>query len=241
MSVQVETERLYHSQPYLTEIDAWIDDVVVDDRGSPVATLSRTILYPQGGGQLGDRGMLSLPGDELLAAVPILTTKRNGADVAHHLQCTPDQLSALQGAVGRSEFKVRLDWCLRYQQMRLHSAAHLIHCMMERVKGEPIPHPMRSPLTETDGENQYESIEGIDETLVAEATALLNAFLADSHPISTRADEARGEGFRWWTCADWEIPCGGVHPLDAQEIGRIKSDFRIRKGTARVGFSLDQG
>jgi alanyl-tRNA synthetase/misacylated tRNA(Ala) deacylase len=110
--------------------------------------------------------------------------------------------------------------------------------MMEQVKGAHIPHPVRSPLTAQDGENQYEILGQFDSDTVFQAVELLNVFLQDSHAISTHADESTGPGFRWWKCESWKIPCGGVHPADAKEIGQVRGDFRLKKGTCRVSFAL---
>jgi alanyl-tRNA synthetase len=236
--MQLETEKLFYTHSYLTETEAWLDDIVKDEKGNVIAVLSKTIFYPQGGGQLGDRGTLQLRGNDLLETVAITTTKKLGDGVGHYLQCSPEQFAELTNAVGSAQVNVKLDWKLRYHQMRIHSAGHLLHCMMEQVKGASIPYPARSPLTDQDGENQYEATDLFDADTVAKAVPLLNAFLREPHTISTRADEAKGHGFRWWQCESWEIPCGGVHPADAKEIGQVRGDYRVKKGTTRASFAL---
>ena len=57
------TELLYQTDSYLREADAVVT-AHAEVNGAPAAVLSRTILYPGGGGQPADTGTLSWDGHE---------------------------------------------------------------------------------------------------------------------------------------------------------------------------------
>jgi alanyl-tRNA synthetase len=223
------TEKLFHDSPYDTVAEAMIESVDIDERSLPFITLTRTLFYPQGGGQKGDRGTVVLPSG---LVVSIGDTRKEGDIIRHY----PSEEAQVE--VG-TPIEMRLDWESRYQQMRIHSASHLIHCFMEEVVGKALPPPRQSPLGPEGGENHYDYADLFDESVLNEATGRMNAFVAGgSHEIVTMADESQGTDFRWWKCEDWSIPCGGVHPKDAAEIGEVETGIRVKKGKARIEIRL---
>ena len=229
------TDTVFHLQPYQTQLKVSIQSFEHDEKGRPLVILNRTICYPQGGGQKGDRGTLTLPNG---TPVGIIDTRKNGEIIHHYVEATSDETIVLDG-VGKTLLDLDLDWAHRHQQMRIHSAAHLIHCFLEVDRSSELPPPRQSPLTSEGGENQYDYSDRFDEAALERATARMNDFLNDgSHPITTYADEHRGHGSRWWKCDDWTIPCGGVHPADASEVGAVSTSMRVKKGKARVSVQL---
>lgn len=74
-----QTLPLFHDEPYLKQLDCRVDLLERDDAGLPFALLGETVFYPQGGGQLGDRGVLNiaLAGEgEALRTLEIVATKK---------------------------------------------------------------------------------------------------------------------------------------------------------------------
>ena len=98
---------LYEREPYraetLTEIIS-----VGDEAGRPFAVLSDTILYPEGGGQPADRGLLN--------GTPVLDVQRRGGEIRH----------LLERPVVPGPATVRLDWGRRFDHMQQHSGQHLL-------------------------------------------------------------------------------------------------------------------
>ncbi len=89
----METKLVYLDDAYLKSVEA----TVIDRRDDAVA-LDRTVLYPTGGGQPHDTGMLRSDG----ASIPIDSVKKEGMLVWHHLDFgdaaeTKDQLAAVVG------------------------------------------------------------------------------------------------------------------------------------------------
>lgn len=237
----IQTLPLFHEQPYLKHLECRVDLLDRDDAGLPFVLLGETVFYPQGGGQLGDRGVLNIPvageGD-VVRTLKIVATKKRDDQIRHYLSIDDEAFTQLQAGVIGQQAIVTLDWSLRYHQMRLHSAMHLIHCMLEQTLGRSIPHPVRSPLSDEVGENQYEFVGEFDEDSLRQATDALNEFCSASYEIRTEADISQGQGFRWWQCENWSIPCGGVHVRNTQEIGVVTSSMKIKKNTTRVVVSL---
>jgi Ser-tRNA(Ala) deacylase AlaX len=65
-----------------------------------------------------------------------------------------------------------------------------------------------------------------------------NVFLANEHEISIEPDPDNQE-IRIWKCAGLEMPCGGTHVKNTNEIGRIRLKRKNPgKGKERVETSL---
>ncbi|XP_057681653.1 alanyl-tRNA editing protein Aarsd1 [Corythoichthys intestinalis] len=80
--------------------------------------LKDTILFPEGGGQPDDHG--------LIADIPVLRVTRQGQDAAHFVG------SPLE--VGQ-EVQVKVDWQRRFDHMQQHSGQHLISALAESMFG----------------------------------------------------------------------------------------------------------
>lgn len=74
-----DTLPLFHEKPYLKQLECRVDLLERDDAGLPFALLGETVFYPQGGGQLGDRGLLNIQGSgtsDALQALEIVATRK---------------------------------------------------------------------------------------------------------------------------------------------------------------------
>uniref|UniRef100_A0A8C8DYA2 Alanyl-tRNA synthetase domain containing 1 n=1 Tax=Oryzias sinensis TaxID=183150 RepID=A0A8C8DYA2_9TELE len=80
--------------------------------------LQDTILFPEGGGQPDDRG--------LIGEVPVLRVKRQGPDALHFVA------SALEEG---QEVRLKVDWDRRFDHMQQHSGQHLITALADKMFG----------------------------------------------------------------------------------------------------------
>jgi misacylated tRNA(Ala) deacylase len=103
------TALLYLDDSYLKNFDARV--VEVQDQN---VVLDRTALFPRGGGQMSDQGWLNIAGRRY----PVINVEKRGADVFH----------TIAGEMPRMGEKVKgqVDWELRYQMMRTHTALHVL-------------------------------------------------------------------------------------------------------------------
>jgi len=131
---------------------------------------------------------------------------------------------------------LNLDWDYRHRQMRLHSAVHLHHCMLEKVLGAPLAPPKTSNIEDGFAFNRYDNGR-ITPEAVDQANALLRDRIAAGAAVSCRDDATRA-GMRWWSCAGYDIPCGGVHIRDIAEIGPLDIAFSTKKKQQTITFTL---
>ena len=109
------TELLCLSDGYLRECDA----VVVSASGKEII-LDRTVFYPRGGGQPGDRGFLHPASGSPLRVLDVF--KKEGK-VVHQLEA--------ESPLGPGDrVKCVIDWERRYRLMRMHTAAHVLGAVM---------------------------------------------------------------------------------------------------------------
>src|ERR1700716_2770835 len=93
------TEELFRADATLTECDAVVTQV--DERG---VQLDRTVFYPHGGGQAGDRGELGLADGRSVAIADTRKGEQPGAIV--HVPADAGDLAAL--AIG-ARVRARID------------------------------------------------------------------------------------------------------------------------------------
>src|SRR5271154_1899243 len=108
------TQTLFRDDAYRTETEATV--AFSDPRG---VALDRTVFYPQGGGQSGDRGTLIIEGGRPMTVVNTVYDA-DRATILH----VPADGSALPPPGAR--VIARIDWELRYKRMRAHTALHLL-------------------------------------------------------------------------------------------------------------------
>ena len=214
------TEPLFRDDAYETAFTARVVSA-----GDGVVVLDRTLFYPQGGGQPGDAGTLTLDDGRVANVVDT----RHGADgaIEHHLAGDaplPEPGSTVRGAI---------DWDRRYARMRMHTALHLLSVA--------IPAPVTGgSLSEAKGRLDFDLPEStLDRDTVTRALADL---IAADHPVTTEwiTDEEldarpelvktlsvqppRGSGrVRLVRIGDVDLqPCGGTHVASTREIGRVR-------------------
>ncbi len=120
------TREVYYEDMYLQEITA----KVVDCRPSKKYTKrwesesDRTIFYPEGGGQYGDKGWIF---DEASGTVHVVEDTYHDGDVIVHLADAPIKTG--------NKIRLKIDWDLRYARMQEHSGEHLVSGLIVRHYG----------------------------------------------------------------------------------------------------------
>ena len=113
------TEELFRSDTYLRSCEA-----TVLCAGPDGIVLDRTVFYPEGGGQPGDSGTLSLPGG---SEIVIEDTRKDRTSGEHrHIPTDGAALPAAGDAV-----TCAIDWDRRYRHMRVHTAMHLMCAVID--------------------------------------------------------------------------------------------------------------
>ena len=165
------TQALFRDDAYSAETEA----IVLKSEPRGIA-LDRTVFYPQGGGQSGDRGTLLL---EDGAAIPIVSTIYD-ADRATILH-VPAEGTALPEAGAR--VIARIDWELRYKRMRAHTALHLLSVVA--------PYPVTGgSVGDAEGRLDFDSGEAVLDK--ADVERRLNELIALDKSGEPQLDRRRG-------------------------------------------------
>ena len=235
------TEEVFRQDAYAKSCEARI--TAVDDSG---VRLDRTVFYPLGGGQPGDRGELVL--DDGTAIRIVDTRKGEAAGEIVHVPETP----ADPGLAG-SGVTARIDWERRYRLMRMHTCLHLL-CSL-------VPAPVTGgSIRDGSGRLDFDLPESTLDK--ADLTMRLNRLVAEGHPVTPRwisEDELdanpslvrtmsvappRGQGrVRVLDIAGVDLqPCGGTHVASSAEIGRVRVTKIEKKGrqNRRVSVAFDE-
>ena len=112
------SELLFRDNAYLKVASARV--VAVHDRG---IELDRTIFYPQGGGQQGDTGVMLRANGERISIAN--TRKGDAIDSVLHVPAP-----AMPQLDPGETLTLELDWERRYSLMRLHTALHVMSCVV---------------------------------------------------------------------------------------------------------------
>jgi len=233
------TALLFREDAYLRTAAARV--VAVSERG---IELDRTLFYPQGGGQAGDRGTLLRESGERVTVAD--TLKGDGPDrVLHLLAPGSPPLEAGEAVT------LELDWPRRYRLMRLHTALHLLSCVIAApvTGGNIVPEKARLDFDIELSQLNAARIEHGTNALIAAGAATETVWITDEELAgqpelvkTMSVQPPRGAGrVRLLRIPGIDLqPCGGTHVADIAEIGGIQV-LRIRsegKRNKRVEIAL---
>ena len=218
------TEPLFREDAYLTECEARV--IAVNERGGIV--LDRSIFYPTGGGQPGDRGTLRFDGTD----IGIATTVKGEAD---EIVLFPAKAASVP-AVGATVTQV-LDWQQRHLHMRIHTALHLLSVVLPfpvtggQISAEKGRLDFDMPEAPEDKEAIAEALNAliardleITESWITDAELEANPGLVKTMAVKPPMGAGRVRLVRIGT-VDEQIdlqPCGGTHVQRTSEIGRMR-------------------
>jgi misacylated tRNA(Ala) deacylase len=229
------TEELFREDATLAECEAVV--LAADERG---VRLDRTVFYPQGGGQAGDRGVLRLPDGSTLEIAD--TRKGEAPGEILHLPA-PGQETRVAALRPGTRVLARIDTERRRRHMRFHTATHLL-CAL-------VPHPVDGcSITAEHARLDFHMTEPLDKDTL---TAGIAAFVAAAHPVRHRwiseaeldanpqlvrsmsVQPPRGQGrVRVLEIEGVDLqPCGGTHVSNTADVGRVVV-AKIEKKSAKT-------
>jgi misacylated tRNA(Ala) deacylase len=220
------TELLFRDDAYRRDATATVVAV-----GAQGIELDRTIFYPLGGGQAGDSGTLRRASGE---PVEIIDT-RKAAEPGRVLHLPVRAGLALEPG---EPVTLELDWARRYRLMRLHTALHLLSCVITApvTGGNIVPEKGRLDFDIELKELNAERIERETNALIASGARTETVWITDAELeaqpelVKTMSVQPpRGAGrVRLLRIPGIDLqPCGGTHVADIAEIEGIRV-LRIR-------------
>jgi misacylated tRNA(Ala) deacylase len=232
------TELLFRDDAYLKTATARV--VALHERG---LELDRTIFYPLGGGQPGDTGSLVRASGE---RIPIVDARKGNVDSVVHISSASTGLAEVGETVS-----LEIDWQRRYALMRLHTALHVMSCVVVApvTGGNMSPEKGRLDFDIDMSLLDAAKIERETNALIARALDTETVWITDEE-LDARPDlvktmsvqPPRGAGrVRLLRIPGIDLqPCGGTHVKNIGEIGAIRV-LKIRsegKHNKRVEIAL---
>jgi misacylated tRNA(Ala) deacylase len=233
------TELLFRDDAYSRVASARV--LGVHERG---IELDRTIFYPLGGGQLGDTGTLVRASGE---RIPISDTRKG--DVIDSVLHVPAP-GTPQPELGET-LTLEIDWARRYSLMRLHTALHVMSCVVVApvTGGNISPEKARLDFDIDMNFLDAQKIEHETNALIARGIETQTVWITDEE-LDARPElvktmsvqPPRGAGrVRLLKIPGIDLqPCGGTHVKNITEIGGIRV-LKIRsegKRNKRVEIAL---
>jgi len=222
------TEELFRKDAYARTCDATVVAV-----GDSEVILDRTVCYPEGGGQPGDQGMMTLPDG---TALTIIDTRKGDEGIRHvvdpesgHLPSVGDQVS------------VEIDWERRHKHMRMHTLLHLVCAVVEgeisgaAVGAEKSRVDFNLPDTSLDKQELSDELNARIEADAPVRASWITDEELEAKPELIKTMTVRppmGYGHvRLMEIEGIDLqPCGGTHVASLAEIGKVRVSKIENKG-----------
>ncbi len=201
--------------------------------------LDHTPFYPEGGGQVGDKGILSTANE----TIEIIDTKKENNLILHFTKTLPENVNA--------NFIAQVDKKLRTDSASNHSATHLMHQALRSILGTHVeqkgslvnPNYLRFDFSHFAKmtENELQQIEDFVNARIQEQLPLIER---RSIPIQQALDEGAmalfgekyGDNVRAIKFGESMELCGGIHVKNTAEIWHFKiiSEGAVAAGIRRI-------
>ncbi len=203
--------------------------------------LETTPFYPEGGGQVGDKGILVVDGEK----IEIFDTKKENNLIVHFASKLPKKPEA--------EVKCFIDKDLRSLAENNHSATHLLHAALKQVLGSHVAQKgslVNSELLRFD----FSHFEKVSDTQLQEIEKIVNEKIRQNIPLLEQRNipiqqaleagatalfgEKYGDFVRVITFdASFSVElCGGTHVPSTSKIGLFKiiAESSVAAGVRRI-------
>jgi alanyl-tRNA synthetase len=221
------TERLYYTNPYLTDFEAEVVEIAQVD-GRTGVVLDRTAFYPSSGGQPFDTGTIG--------GVPVVDVIDEDTRIVHVVNG-----EAPQGRVAAS-----VDWPRRFEHMQQHTGQHVLSAAFDRLLGvRTLSFHLGAAASTIDlarevGGAEIARVEdAANEVVWQDRTVAISFAQADdtaARPL--RKEPSRTGRLRIIEVEDFDVSaCGGTHVARTGAIGIIVvSGWERFKGGSRIEF-----
>ena len=243
----VDTSRLTEdsSATKASVVAIWHDGELVDslrDGENAGIILSTTPFHAEGGGQVGDEGILRSE----LGYISVSNTKRLPDGTVYHVAYVEE------GQIQRGEsVDIRLDIERKLSSARNHTATHLLQAALQRVVGKHV-HQAGSLVTPERLRFDFTNFEPVSEQQLHDVEERVNEEIlrsSDLHISMMPIDKAKemgamalfgekyGDMVRVVRVPDFSIElCGGSHVTNTGQIGlfKIVSESSVAAGVRRI-------
>ncbi len=201
--------------------------------------LDNTPFYPEGGGQVGDKGTLVSANE----SIEIIDTKKENNLILHFAKQLPENVTA--------NFTAKVNTDLRTSTSKNHSATHLMHLALRSLLGTHVeqkgslvnPNYLRFDFSHFSKVTD-EELRQIEARVNAQIEAQLQLVEHRNIPIKEALDkgamalfgEKYGDNVRMIEFGDSKELCGGIHVKNSAEIWHFKiiSEGAVAAGIRRI-------
>jgi len=170
--------------------------------------LDKTCFYPQGGGQPGDTGSIS--------GIKIIDTQKVDSTIVHIAEADSVNTKIIKSGI---DILGKIDFERRYKIMRLHSSSHIMEYFLFEKFGKL--DLVSAFISENNDRSTYQTDLKINNDSLKSVEDKVNDFIAKNYPIQLYSSKSDPD-VRYWECEHIKYPCGGTHPKNTKEIGKIK-------------------
>jgi alanyl-tRNA synthetase len=201
--------------------------------------LNQTPFYPEGGGQVGDKGILR----NATESIRIFDTKKENNLIIHLSEQLPSNLT--------DEFHAIIDLATHEESAKNHSATHLLHHALQTVLGSHVEQK-GSLVNSSNLRFDFSHFSKVSDEEISLIEDRVNSAIASSIQLDERRameiNEAKalgamalfgekyGEHVRVIKFGDSVELCGGIHVPDTAKIGlfKIVSESAVAAGVRRI-------
>ncbi|KFF06551.1 alanine--tRNA ligase [Flavobacterium reichenbachii] len=201
--------------------------------------LDNTPFYPEGGGQVGDKGTLVSANE----TIEIIDTKKENNLILHFAKQLPENVEA--------GFVAKVNTDLRTSTSKNHSATHLMHLALRSILGTHVeqkgslvnPNYLRFDFSHFSKVSD-EEIKQVEASVNAQIEAQLQLVEHRNIPIQEALDkgamalfgEKYGDNVRMIEFGESKELCGGIHVKNTGEIWHFKiiSEGAVAAGIRRI-------
>ncbi len=226
----LKTQKIYYNQPYLSQIET----KVIDIKNNGIV-LDKTVAYPQGGGQEGDRGVLIIGEKE----IPFYDTKK-GPGRMIYLDDFPTisvdtpimhYVNDLKYFKIEENVIVKIDTIRRAKLSISHSATHIMLMAMEKKYPGIEKKIYGASIKEDSARLDFRTFQKFSSEDIKEVEKIANDIIAKNEDIKVFRHPKEPEALYWQL--DWYVcPCGGTHIDNTKYIKNISLK---RKNLGKTG------
>ena len=203
--------------------------------------LDKTPFYAESGGQVGDQGVLLLPG----AQANVLDTQKKGDAFLHRVKIMSGRI------IRDTDVKAEVDVQRRQETACNHSATHLLHAALRKTLGDHVQ--QKGSLVDAERLRfDFSHFDAVTPEQLTEIENLVNEQIRANLPVETQLmaqedamasgamalfGEKYGDTVRVLSMGDFSVElCGGTHVTRTGDIGLFKiiSEGGVAAGVRRI-------
>lgn len=237
------TRKLYYEDPFLRSCAGRVVKVT-----EQAVELDRTVAFPEGGGQEGDRGVLVLDdGTE----IPFVDTRKaygratvlpdfpsiNVECVVRHV-VAPEHAERISALREGEPVTVRIDVARREALSVAHTASHLVYVGVGEVRPDAVARTRGCHIKEGSARFDFLVSERFTPEEIDRIAAIAAELAAADLPVVSEPHPQEPEAL-FWRAGPHVIPCGGTHARRTGVVGRMVLRRRnLGKQMERLGIDL---